>query len=105
MKHKYGEFTQKQFSEYKKQLHSKVHWLLLYKEQDYPKLDQYFSSLLFQISGLATLIDSPYVVTLMTLLEAARSENLSDECDYGKYRKAILDAHSIIDMIPEEDGD
>lgn len=105
MKNKYGEFSQEQVHEYKKQLHSKIHWLLIYKEQGYPQLDQYFSSIQIQISGLSQLINSPHFITLMTLIESARSENASPDCDYGKYRKIVLDAHSLVDLIPETDGD
>ena len=33
MENKYG-FTDKQFAEFKTRLHSKIHWLLVYKEND-----------------------------------------------------------------------
>lgn len=105
MKNKYGRFSQEQVRAYKKRLHSRIHWLLIYKEQGYSQLDQYFSSIQIQISGLAQLINSPHIITLMTLIESARSENLSSDCNYSKYRKIILDAHSLVDLIPETDGD
>ena len=43
MKHKYGEFNQNQIANYKKKLHNNVHWLLIYKEENYEFLDEYFN--------------------------------------------------------------
>jgi hypothetical protein len=97
---KYGTISKEQFEEFKSQLHGMVHWLLLYKEKNFEKLDDYFSSVLFKINGLNSVMNYPSnIMMLITTLEAARLENQKDECDYNKYRKAILDAHSIIDKI------
>lgn len=97
---KYGTISKEQFEEYKKQLHGMVHWLLLYKEKEFEKLDDYFSSVLFKINGLNSVMNYPSnIMMLLTTLEAARLENEKEDCDYNKYRKAILDAHSIIDKI------
>ena len=43
IKHRYGEFTETQLDEYKKKLHDKMFWLLLYKDPKtrykYPEMD------------------------------------------------------------------
>lgn len=102
----YGEFSDEQMRDYKKHLHNRIHWLLIYKEETYDKLDDYFSSILFQLFGLNELLGYPEtLVSLVSILEAARLESLKDECNFKKYRKAILDAHSLIDKLPEWDGD
>lgn len=101
MKYKYGEFTENQIHEYKTILHSKIHWLLIYQESNYPLLSQYFSSLQFHIAGLAELIDSPQIIELADLVECARMEYESEKFNRFKYRKLILDAHSIVDLLPE----
>ena len=106
METKYGTITQEQLEEYKTQLHAMVHWLLVYKEKNYEGLDEYFSSILFRINGLNSVLNYPRnMLGLMATLESARLENLSEEFNFKKYRKAVLDAHSIIDKIgePEEE--
>lgn len=105
MKYKYGEYSQEQLHSYKAKLHSKVHWLLIYKENKYPQLDNYFSSIQFQLDGLNELLDCPELITLMSLLEAARMEAQKPDCNYSTYRKAVFDAHTMIDRLPEVDGD
>lgn len=101
MKYKYGEFTEEQMHGYKKILHSKIHWLLIYQESNYPQLIQYFNCVQFHIAGLAELIDSPQIIELADLIECARIEYESENFNHFKYRKLILDAHSIIDLLPE----
>lgn len=100
METKYGEITTEQFEEYRKQLHGMIHWLLVYREKNYEDLDSYFSSVLFRINGFNSVLNYPSnMLTLLTTLESARLENQNPNFDYKKYRKAILDAHSIIDKI------
>ena len=102
METKYGTITQEQFEEHKKQLHAMIHWLLVYKEKDYADLDNYFSSVLFRINGLNSVLNyPPNMLTLMATLESARLENQNPNFDHKKYRKAILDAHAIVDQIGE----
>lgn len=102
----YGQFSAAQMKNYKKHLHNQVHWLLIYKEEQYEKLDEYFTSLLFQLIGLNELIGYPEsLVSLASILEAARLESAKSDCNFKRYRKAILDAHSLVDKLPEWDGD
>lgn len=102
MKHKYGSFSQSQMSEYKNKLHNTIHWLLIYKENDYKLLDEYFNTTLLKLNALNELLFYPTsIVSLYTTLEAARIILNSDEFDFKVYRKLILDAHSLVDKLPE----
>lgn len=106
MKYKYGEYPQEQVHGYKAELHNKIHWLLLYKEQDYEHLDKYFAIIQSYLDGLNELFwYDPQVIHLMSIIEYARLESQKADCDFYKYRKAVFDAHSAIDKLPEMDGD
>lgn len=100
MEHKYGTFTTSQFDEYKKRMHSMVHWLLVYQESNEPALLNYFSKVQLKLAGLNELLEyPPQVVELMGLIEAARIEYEKPDFHHGLYRKMILDAHECIDKI------
>ncbi len=106
MKMKYGELSSKQLNAYRKKLHSKVFWLLLYvdpKTRDqYPNVDvnKYFDSLMQQINGFNCLLNYPGAVgELLSLLEAARIEFNKDDFNYRIYHKYVLDAHAMIDKL------
>ena len=104
MKHLYGHFTEEQIKNEKRKLHSAIHWLLIYKEQEYLQLDAYFKSLLYKISGLNSLLGNQEIlVDILSLLQAAKDENLKTDCDNKIYRKLILDTHDLIDKIKERD--
>ena len=103
MMHLYGEFTATQIKEQKKSLHNSIHWLLIYKEENYEYLDAYFDSLLLRVGGLNDILFAPpELVTLISLLQAARKEACNDNFSFKRYRKLILDSHSLIDKIKEE---
>lgn len=100
METKYGCFSKTQMNLHKKYLHSSIHWLLRYKEQNYPYLEEYFSSLLFKLNGMNSLLNyPPEFVSLLSLIEGARLETHKSNFDFHAYRKAILDAHSLIDSL------
>ncbi len=105
MKYKYGEFQDKQFHDYKQLLHNKVHWLLIYEETSYPGLTEYIKNLQFYLSGLVELTDSPQIVNLVNIIECILLEYMNPKHNHKHYRKLVLDAHSIIDQIPDRDGD
>lgn len=105
MKYKYGNFSEEQMRDYKKILHNKIHWLLLYKESNYEKLDEYFENLQCQIAGLVSLFNSYQLINLANTIECARLESLKDNYNHKTYRKFVLDAHDIIDSLPEKDCD
>ena len=101
MNYKYGTIPSSQVHAEKENLKKSIFILLPYKESQYELLDKYFESLLFRINGLNNLfMNQPEIVTLMSLLEAARYET-----SFVKYRKAILDATSLVDSIKECDVD
>lgn len=101
MEHKYGSFTDEQFEEFKKRLHSKVHWLLVYREaDDYEYLDEYFENLLRYIASLNSLLENnANIIDMLVLLEAARIESLKPDCNVRIFRKNVLDAHKVIDRL------
>lgn len=104
----YGNISDKQLAEYKKKLHSKMFWLLLYKDPksteqySYVDYDQYFNNLMREINGFADIIDQHAgMLELMSLLQAAYNETKNSPFDYHTYRKFILDAHNLLDEIME----
>ena len=71
------------------------------EKEGYEFLDAYFVSLQQRINGLNHLFgEQAQVLRLMEILEAARYET-----DLKNYRKAVLDACSLIDEIEEGDSD
>lgn len=105
--HKYGSFTETQIDEYKKKLHKKIHWLLLYKDPNIQRdeevnFQQYYFWLMKSISGANSLLRYPNeMVELLSVLQEARKESYKEDFDFGIFRKLILDAHSIVDRIGE----
>ena len=105
MEYIYGEFTDEQINEAVKQMHSDIHRLLLYKDnnieekifdsdEDYIK---YFTNLLFRFGGLNELLGEPQqMVSLMSTLQAAYDEVQSPTFRYKIFRRAILDCHGYI---------
>ena len=99
MKYKYGTLPQSQIHQEKAHLQSAVYKLLPYKEESYEFLDAYFVSLQQRINGLNYLFgEQAKVLRLMSILESARYET-----DFKKYRKAILDACTLVGEIEEGD--
>lgn len=101
MECRYGEFTDEQFAEFKKKLHSKVHWFLIYKEHpEYACLDDYFENTLRYFCSLNNLLnDNPDIIELLTVLQIARDEAAKADCDFRLYRKNVFEAHKIIDRL------
>lgn len=102
----YGAIDAQQFESYKKQLHKKIFWLLIYKdpttreEYSYVDFDKYFEYLMKEIVGLNDIQSSPpEQIRLMSMLRAAYNETLNDTFDYQAYRKLILDSHQVLDHI------
>lgn len=104
MRYKYGDLSSDQVHDYKKRLHALVHWLLIYKEENNDVLDNYFEKVQNKLNGYNELIGRPVImIDIMNLVETARLESLKDNYDHKKYRSLILDAHSLIDKLPESD--
>lgn len=101
MNYKYGTLPSSQIQKEKKRLQDAIFILLPYKEDNYEFLDAYFVSLQQRLCGLNHLFgEQAKMLTLMSILESARYET-----EFSKYRKAILDACSLIDEIEEGDSD
>lgn len=97
--YKYGEFADMQISEIKEILRKRIFFLLLVAEdleakEKFPEVDlmQANTTLLWRISGLNKLLGEPTeLVTVLSLLEEAKN-TITDNFDFAKYRKLILDA-------------
>ncbi len=108
MQHLYGNFSEQQIKEYKIKMHKEMFWLLLYKDPETKdqfkntNYEKYFIGLMKKLDGLNTLLLCPVeIVSILSLLQAAYNETKKEEFDYQSYRKLILDAHSLVDKIPE----
>ena len=100
MEHLYGNFSNEQMDKTRKQMHSMVHWLLIYQEQHYDadKLDRYFNTVLLRFSGLNELLHCPEaLVELISNLQAARMMVKAPNFQFADYRKLILDSHTLVD--------
>ena len=101
MEYKYGIYPNEQFDDYKKRIHSWVHWLLIYAERQDPNLNTYFENLQYKFDGLNELINYPtQLMEVMNLIESAKIEYNKENYSHKKYRKIILDIHELIDNIP-----
>ena len=95
----YAEISPSQIAAEKKYFQSAIFKLLPYKQESYDYLDNYFESVLQRLIGFNKISgEQPELITIMSLLEYARNEN-----DYSKYRKAILDACIMVELIKESD--
>lgn len=107
METKYGHITDQTVADYKKKLHKKIFWLLLYKDPQtadkykYVDFDHYFTNLMKEIIGLqGILAQNPgELIELMSILQAAYNETQAAEFNYHTYRKFVLDAHTLVDKM------
>ncbi len=110
MKYIYGEFTERQIKEAVHAMHSDIHKLLIHKDnniienvfQTEEEYLNYFNNLLFRFAGLSRLFDEPIqLVAFMSTLQAAYDEVVSDQYDWRKFRRAILDCHGYLELMFE----
>ncbi len=88
--------------EYFVKLHKKIHWLLVYKEENFPALSDYFEYVLFQLCGLQALFPEDYrIAELIVLIKSAKIESERTNYSHKLYRKAILDAHGLLEELEE----
>lgn len=107
MQTKYGAFSDVEVEKYREKLHKKIFWLLLYKDPktskqyEYVDYDRYFNNLMKELNGLNAMLNHDLfgLIELMSILQAAYNETLSEKFNYQQYRKFILDAHSMLDEI------
>lgn len=103
MESKYGNFKITQIVEHKQVLHDNILALLYMKEENSPTLDNYFSSLLWRLSGYNEIFGNQAImIDIMSNLEEARIEASNAKCDFQKYRKLVLDFFNMIDKLKEE---
>ena len=96
----YCELSSYQLLEQKKELHTLIHWLLIYKEQDNIRLDAYFEKLMYYISSLnKILFEPPEILKLLVTLQSAWDISKSVNCDFQMYKTFIFDAHSLVDKL------
>ena len=96
----YTEVPPSQIAAEKQYLISAIFKLLPYKQENYEHLNNYFDSVLQRLIGFNKISGfQPEVITIMSLLEYARGEN-----DFSKYRKAVLDACGLVELIKESDA-
>lgn len=101
MRYKYGDISSAQLGAQKKYFKDAIYQLLCFKEESFPTTDQRFLSLQQQLDGFNRIYQGQtVVVTVMSLLEAARNET-----NHTLYRKAMLDAIGMIDLIEGGDSD
>lgn len=108
MEYKYGTFTKGQIAETKVKLRKQIFFLLLIVDPDtkgnYINIDvnDAFQNLLNILDGCNELLYYPQeLVTIAGLLESAKMEYNSDNFDFSKYRKLILDAGNKVLSIKE----
>ena len=101
--HKYGEFKECQVDYYQDKLRKKIFWLILYTDEktknDFDSVDvvHYHENLLLEISSCNELLKFPRdFVELINSLEMALIILKSENFNFNKYRKLVLDAGAII---------
>jgi hypothetical protein len=99
MVYKYGDFTEKQICNIKKNIQKSIFFLLLCVDRktrdDYENIDvpSAFRDLMYRIAGMnEILLCPPELVMVESLLQRALNEYLSPRFRFKVYRKLLLDA-------------
>ena len=96
----YEEASPRQIAAEKKYIQSAIFKLLPYKEESYECLDEYFNSVLQLLKGFNKVSgNQPEMVSIISKIAYARDESK----DFHDYRKAILDACGLVELIKESD--
>lgn len=97
----YEEAPPSQISAEKVYIRSAIFKLLPYKEESYEYLNEYFGSVLQLLKGFNKVSgNQPEMISIISKIAYAR-----DTEDFSEYRKAILDACGMVDLIKESDFD
>ena len=97
----YDEMPPSQIAAEKAYIRSAIFKLLPYKEENYEYLNEYFGSVLQLLKGFNKVSgNQPEMVSIISKIAYAR-----DVEDFSEYRKAILDACGMVDLIKESDFD
>ncbi len=94
MKSRYGLMPDNLIASNLNDVINQVFKLLPYKEEHCENLEHQFTTLLFRLTGLSRVLSDPEIVTVISVLDAAKEED-----DTYLYRKAILDSCSILKQI------
>jgi hypothetical protein len=107
--YKYGEFSSEQMHEAKLGMQKRIFFLLLLVDKrtavNYQgvNVEKTFESLLTEFGGLNELLGyPPELVSVLSLVNAAKLEYESSDFSWTRYRKLILDAGSQVEKIKEE---
>lgn len=109
MIHKYGDFSSNQIADTKDYMRKRIFFLMLLAEPNQPE-DKYsninindaFDIELRKLGGLNSILsEPPELVQIISLLEAALIEYNSENFDWLKYRKLVLDAGNEVLKIKE----
>ena len=98
----YKEISPSQIAAEKTYIRSAIYKLLPYKEEAYEYLDNYFNSVLQLLKGFNKIAgNQPEVISIISKVAYARDEAK----DFKDYRKAILDACGLVELIKESGSD
>ena len=102
VKYKYGEFTDGQFEEAKDYVRKQIFTLLLYADPKlHEKYENYdvnkaFDTFLHKLGGLNSILnESPELVKIISMLEAAWIEYQKPDFDFQCYRRLVLEAGNV----------
>ena len=96
----YMEIPPSQIAAEKRYIRSAIFKLLPYKEEKYAYLDSYFDSVLQLLKGFNKISgNQPEMVSIISKIAYAQKEAK----DFSDYRKAILDACGMVELIKESD--
>ena len=98
----YGKITKEQLNDFKNRLHSKIHWLLIYKESDEfdVNYDAYYTELMNYIGKAGEVLrQDAIVLEILTELSMAYGETVKDEFNHKRYRHYVLEAHNLVDCL------
>ena len=96
----YIEMPPSQIAAEKEYIRSAIFKLLPYKEESYENLDKYFGSVLQLLKGFNKISgNQPEMVSIISKIAYAQTEAK----DFNDYRKAILDACALVELIKESD--
>lgn len=104
--YKYGEFKNTQVEHYQEKLRKKIFWLILYTDSktkdEFIDIDvvKYHENLLFEMSSYNELLYFPKdFVEIINSLESALRILKSDNFNFNKYRKLVLDAGAMLNRM------
>lgn len=110
MRHKYGNFTEKQIRLTKKSIRKQIFFLLLCADpktkSKYIHIDviEAFKGLLYKLDGLSNILGNPQeIVEIVGMLEEALIQYTEPNFDFQVYKRLVLGAGSLVNNIKEVD--